>query len=448
MEAHALPPEHTETDRLEAQITELAAHIHAATARLLTLIREFDRREAWAEQGCKSCAHWLNWKCGIDLGAAREKVRAAHALQALPEISRAFREGRVSYSKVRALTRIATPENEADLLNVALHGTAAQVEKLVRGYRSAREAEELDAANARHRKRALTWYYDDDGSVVIQCRLDPEDGARVIKAIECALDDMTNDASEDVSAETPEADDPVDAKRADALLRVAERSMAGGDVSPSPGERFEVTVHIDAGTLSGRDPGGQCQTEDGLALCPETVRRLGCDSALVGLVEDDKGTPLNVGRRTRAISPAMRRALEARDRGCRFPGCTATRFTEGHHVKHWANGGETRLDNLATLCRYHHRLVHEGGFGVEACGGTFHFFTPEGAPIPAAGTFPRKRLDGDTELIRAHRELKLDIDAETCVPEWEGEAMDLNMAIDGLLAADGVLEIPDSVNRF
>jgi hypothetical protein len=177
----------TTDDALEAQITELAAHIHAATYRLLTLIREFDRRGAWAAQGLRSCAHWLNWKCGIGLGAAREKVRVARALEALPRIGDSFRQGTLSYSKVRAMTRIATSKNEDYLLEIAQHGTAAHVEKLVRSYRRVREAEELDDANARHERRELTWRYAEDGSVLIHCRLDPEDGARVMKAIECAV---------------------------------------------------------------------------------------------------------------------------------------------------------------------------------------------------------------------------------------------------------------------
>jgi hypothetical protein len=373
-------------------------------------------------------------------------VRVAKALESLPQISQAFSEGRISYSKVRAMTRIANPKNEADLLNVAMHGTAAHVEKLVRSYRTAREAEALEAANARHEKRALTWRYAEDGSMVIQCRLDPEDGARVMKAIECALHAIDDDSRKDVSAETSEADRPADeprcAKRADALVLMAETLIASGVVSPPPGERFEVTVHIDAGSLSGVNPGGQCETGDGVALPPETVRRLGCDGAIVGIVGDDEGEPLSVGRRTRAIPPALRRALDSRDRGCRFPGCTATRFVEGHHVQHWANGGETKLSNLVSVCGFHHRLVHEGGFGLEAIAGEFCFFTPAGTPIPAAPTFPRKRQDCDAGVIRQNLELKLEIDAETCVPLWQGENMDCNMALDGLLAADGALELP------
>jgi len=338
MDALTQLPVLAETQDLESQITELAAHIHAATYRLLTLIAEFDRRKAWAEQGLGSCAHWLNWKCGTGLGAGREKVRVAKALESLPQIGEAFSKGRISYSKVRAMTRIANPKNEADLLNVAFHGTAAHVEKLVRGYRRVREADELEAANARHAKRGLHWIYDDDGCIVIHCRLDPEDGARVIQAINCAVGTINKERPEDVPAETSDevspAREPICATRADALLLMADTLIAKGAARPPAGERFEVSVHIDAGTLSGANPGGQSQTDSGAALCPETVRRLACDGAIVAIVEDEEGEPLSAGRRTRAIPPAIRRALNARDRGCRFPGCTATRFVEGHHVKH------------------------------------------------------------------------------------------------------------------
>ncbi|MDH3317845.1 MAG: 13E12 repeat family protein [Gammaproteobacteria bacterium] len=291
------------------QITELAAHIHAATYRLLVLIRELDRRGVWADHGCNSCAHWLNWQCGIGLNAGREKVRVAHALETLPRISEAFRSGRISYSKVRAMTRAATPENEAELMNVAWYGTAAHVEKLTRYYRRAKEAEALEAANDRHEKRGLEWYYGDDGMLEIRCRLDPEDGARFVKALKGTATALEDDAPEDVSAETSGAGLSrglaVAARRADALVKMAETAIARGIASPPPGERFEVTVHIDAGTLTGESPGGMSETDDARPLCPEIVRRLGCDSALVGLIEDGEGEPLNIGRRTRAIPPAL-----------------------------------------------------------------------------------------------------------------------------------------------
>ncbi len=435
------------TDALVDQITELAAHIHAATYRLLILIRELDRRRVWADHGCNSCAHWLNWQCGIGLNAAREKVRVAHALETLPEISEAFRQGIISYSKVRAMSRVATPENEADLMNVAYYGTAAHVEKLTRYYRRAKEAEALEAANDRHEKRGLHWYYDDDGMLVIQCRLDPEDGARFLKGLGGTVEALREEDPGDVTAET-RAPGVIPgflsaAHRADALVRMAETVIANGVATPPPGERFEVTVHIDAGSLTGEAPGGMSETDDARPLCSETVRRLGCDAALVGLVVDGDGEPLNVGRRTRAIPPTIKRALNARDRGCRFPGCNYTRFVEGHHVKHWARGGETKLNNLVTLCGRHHRLVHEGGFSVEAVDtGGFCFRDPRGEPIPDAGTFPRKRGDRVAALMEENRRCGLDIDAQTGASNWGGETMDYDVAIHALFEADGGFGVP------
>jgi hypothetical protein len=166
-------------EHLENQITELAAHIDAAIFRLLELVREYDECEGWGGKGLISCAHWLNWKCGIDMGTAREKVRVAHALKVLPQISQAFRHGQVSYSKVRAMTRVATAKNEEYLLMIAQHGTAVHVERLVHNYRMVKRIEALDSENTRHAQRELHCYVDDDGYWVIRGRLTAEQGALI-----------------------------------------------------------------------------------------------------------------------------------------------------------------------------------------------------------------------------------------------------------------------------
>ncbi len=176
-------------ERLENGITELSAHIYAATYRLLVLIREYDECEGWAQPGLRSCAHWLNWKCSVNIGTAREKVRVAHALKDLGKISDAFREGRLSYSKVRAMTRVATPKNEDYLMMIAKHGTAAHVDRLVRLYRQVKRTEALEQENRRHEMRELTLYEDDDGSFVVHGRLTPEQGALVKKALEAGMDE-------------------------------------------------------------------------------------------------------------------------------------------------------------------------------------------------------------------------------------------------------------------
>jgi hypothetical protein len=174
---------------LEAQITELAGHLNAANYRWLSLIAEFDRRHGWSDGATQSCAHWLNWKCGLDLGAAREKVRVAHALTNLPRIAASMACGELSYSKARALTRVACANTEEYFLSIALHGTAAHVEKLVRGYRRAKEAEELSRDAQQQATRGISYFYDSDGSLVLKARLPAEIGALVIKALDAAVND-------------------------------------------------------------------------------------------------------------------------------------------------------------------------------------------------------------------------------------------------------------------
>ncbi len=181
----------TDMSRLELQITEFAAQIHAANYRLLCLIREFDEQRTWAQWGTKSCAHWLNWRCGTSLTAAREKIRVAHALSGLCKIADAFRKGELSYSKVRAMTRIATTENEDYLMMIAEHGTASHMEKLVRKYRSVERT--IEDTNTAHKDRFMSYYTDDDGSFVIRARIPAEQGALVRKAMEAALDEIDSE---------------------------------------------------------------------------------------------------------------------------------------------------------------------------------------------------------------------------------------------------------------
>jgi hypothetical protein len=183
----SLETEELPIDELEAQITELAGHLNAAHYRWLLLIREFDRRLGWGDGKLASCAHWLNFKCGLNLGAAREKVRVAHALSELPLISASMACGELSYSKVRALTRVASPATEKDLLNIALHGTAQHVEKTVRLFRRAMQAEELSNEASQQASRALSYHYDEDGSLVLKARIPALGGALVLKAIEAAM---------------------------------------------------------------------------------------------------------------------------------------------------------------------------------------------------------------------------------------------------------------------
>ena len=162
------------TPTLAAEITELAGHLNAGTYRFLKLIAEFDNRNGWSDSATQSCAHWLNWKCGIDMGAAREKVRTAHALESLPKIAAAMSRGELSYAKARALTRVACASTEDYFLSIALHGTAHHVETLVRHYRRAKEAEELSRDAQQQANRYVRYQWDDDGSIIIKAGYPPK----------------------------------------------------------------------------------------------------------------------------------------------------------------------------------------------------------------------------------------------------------------------------------
>ena len=375
-----------ELDRLGDEIAELSAHLEAATARLLDLIREFDARGGW-NNGFRSCAAWLSWRVGLDLGAARERVRVARALGTLPVLAQALARGELSYAKVRALTRVATPETEERLLDVARAGTADHVERIVRGWRRVdRQAEARESAR-RHESRALHVHQDEDGMVVLRGRLEPEVGA-------CSCGRWTPRARR-CTSRAPPAEDRVEdpptfaQQQADALALLAETALHHGLDPGAPGERYQVVVHVDAPVLADPDQPGQSVLEDGAHVSAETSRRLACDASRVVMRHDDDGRVLEIGARTRTIPPALRRALHHRDRGCRFPGCGVP-FAQGHHLRHWAQGGPTTLSNLALLCRRHHRAVHEEGYQVERePDGALRFRRPDGRPLPEVPPPPR-----------------------------------------------------------
>jgi hypothetical protein len=417
---------------LQQEITALWGQITAATHRFLELVAELDDQRGWNGAGMINCAHWLNVYCGIGMVAAREKVRVAHAIRLLPGINAAFREGRVSYSKVRAMTRVATPENEAVLLNIAIHGTAAHVERTVRQFRTIEHLEEAHRAAAAYRDRYLQFRYLDDERQIVHGVLPVEVAELVRQAVDRAVELL--EAGPDDSAES------WGARRADALRLIASQFLEQRAEEAGSSDRYQVVVHIDQALLTGAassTPGAKpvlAELEDGPALAIETARRLACDAALVGMVDDAQGEPLSVGRRSRAIPPSLKRALKARDKGCRFPGCPHTRYTEGHHIEHWANGGETKLGNLITLCHHHHHLVHEGGYRIEVTDdGVFRFLDPEGAQVSedfaVAGRF-RGIAIGDF-----NRERGIHVTPASIVTRWQGERMDYSMAMDGLLAA-------------
>jgi hypothetical protein len=413
-----------DSDRVGDEIAELCAHLDAATHRLLVLIRQFDEAGGWADQGALSCAHWISWRVGLELGAAREHVRVARALADLPLVGDALRQGQVSYSKVRALTRVATAATEASLLEMARSSTASQLERICRGYRRAirnaageRPEDEVERRWVRERET-------ETGLVRFEVQLRPDEAAVVRRALEAAMQRAWD--STDVSAGTP----PASLRRADAIVAVAEQYLAGGNTAaPSP---VEVVVHVDAAGLG--EPDASSTLDDGTALAPATTDRLLCDATVVDVVEDFRGNVLDVGRCRRTIPTLLRRALRLRDRGCRFPGCT-NRLVDGHHVVPWARGGTTKLANLCSLCRRHHTYVHEYGFRMDSDGaGGFRFFRPDGWEVTASSAAPRLPTDPVDALRAQQRAAGIAIDARTGFPRWDGRPPDYDHAVLCLVA--------------
>ena len=398
------------TEQRVDELAALSAHLSAATARWLELVWELH------EQGDSSDLQgFLAWRCGITGREAREFLRVAEALQELPATRAAFGRGELTFTKVRALTRVATASSEEGLLDLAGALTASQLERALRAFRrvaaeDAREAHELEYVD---------YYLDDDGTLFLRARLAAEDGMLLIKALEAARERVLECRREERAAAANDAQaqaevggassDPPRPARVEALLDLAAASLAA-EHEPR-GERARVVVHVDAAALCA-DSRGRSELEDGPLISPETARRLGCDAEVVARIERD-GLPLSVGRSRRTVPPALRRLLEARDgHTCCFPGCERRRHLQAHHRQHWAHGGETSLENLVLLCYQHHRVVHEGGYTVEGdAEGGIRFRNRHGIVWPLAP--PRPPPGRADDLLADNHAHGLRIDPDT-----------------------------------
>jgi hypothetical protein len=295
---------------------------------------------------------------------------------------------------------VATAENEGDLLGMARSATGAQLEKICR---LKRMVNALDGGDARdvEARRYVVERATDDGMVSIHLRLLPEEAARVVKAMEVAGS----------------------GNKADGAVALAEIALGGhGGVPASVRPPVEVVVHVQASDLEGR-------TELGDGISAETSRRILCDAGVVPMLEDEQGKTIDVGRKTRTIPAALRRALDARDRGCRFPGCTNRIYTDAHHVEHWLDGGETSLANAVLLCRRHHRCLHEHGFSLERVGEALVFRDPDGRVVPAQG--PRWQVEVDPAAVAAAW-CGVRVTAQANAPGWDGERVDYESCVAAL----------------
>jgi len=375
MPSQSRPDPDRSIDELDAAICQLASRINAVNYQLLVLVREFDDRMGWAKWSYANCAEWLSWRCGICLSAAREKVRTAQALRDLPEISLAFSEGRLSYTKVRALTRVAPIHGEDALLRYALDASAPDVEERCRQIRNVHPDSARDAQRAWEARWLSAWRNPARGTLCLRVELPLEVGELVMQAIEGAME--REQIPDGVAERSPSG---FQSQQADALVAIIKTYVEGksGSDSSSTADRYQVVVHVDEAALHG----GAGRSDAPL----ETVKRLACDSSVVVVTEDERGTPLTVSRKQRIVPTPVRRALWARDRHCTFPGCQRARLVEAHHVHHWADGGETSLDNLMLLCWFHHQLLLEGRFSIRRdYRGERYFVRADGRAIPRCG---------------------------------------------------------------
>ena len=363
-------------DQLENSVISYANSVNASEYQFLVALREFDLRQGWRRWLCSDCASWMNLKCKVAPATAREKLRTAIALINLPLISAAFEAGDLSYSNVRSMTRVANPDNEKVLCDFAVGATASQVEQYCRRTRNGQRVESSADANRNHRSRWLSRSYRSDGTMTMSVELCRETGELVMAAIDAAM-----------SMEVANCDESVFARQADALVEIARTFLTEGETDEGTakkkalGEHYQVMVHVDESAL--KDKGG----ESDLPL--ETVRRIACDGQVKEIIEDESGTPLDMGRKRRTVTPALKAALIARDRRCRFPGCTHDKWLDAHHVKHWADGGETTLENTILICSSHHRDLHEGGFEIKRdFKGDWYFIRPDGKPLPQGASVP------------------------------------------------------------
>jgi hypothetical protein len=375
-------------DELGAAIDTLVRQMNAECYQMLVLVREFDDRFGWKKWSFKTCAEWLAWRCEIGLSAAREKVRTAHALRSLPAISAAFAEGRLSYSKVRVLTRVADRQQEDLLLEYALSTTAENVEERCRQIRNVAPESVHDARRAWANRSLTMWRDERRGVLRLTLEVPIEEGELVARAIDCAV--AAGEVTTDIDPSAESTSMAWRAQQADALVAVMKAYLDGGHGGEggSTADRYQVVVHADANSLRG----GTGRSE----LPLETVKRLLCDCSFATVFEDEHGQPLDAGRKQRVVSTPLRRALYARDRGCTFPGCHRKRYLDGHHLKHWIDGGETVPDNMTLLCTYHHRLLHEGAFSIaKDADETLRFITADGRTIPRCGYRREDFVDDD-----------------------------------------------------
>lgn len=412
-------------ERLEAEITGFASRLAAATARWLVWIAAYDRREGWASWEAKSCAHWLNWHCGVSPRTAREHVFVARKLEVFAELRSVFLAGEISYSKVRAIARVVETHNEADLIEIARHSTASQLDRITGkmpapGEEHDTEPKVIDAVEFRN---------NGDGTSTLLITRPTAEIATTKKALYAKSSEVIDRQQGEGETKTDVIDRLGGMK---AIHADTATSLIAGDLDAKQGTQAAVLVVADIDALTASDPTAE-STVDSQRVDPSVVQRLCCDGIIQTALVDGNGHEQAIGSEHRIVPRRIRRLLERRDHGmCQFPGCESEHRLHAHHVIHWANGGKTELWNLTSLCHFHHHSVHEGGWKITSTthGWTFHdtngnthavpvLRLPSSAPIrdtaanrkngaaaPLAGTGERINTGYVADVLVANTELR------------------------------------------
>lgn len=393
---------------LERSLTSHAAHIASAEAQWLGWLGEYCVRKGWGDWGCSGPVQWLSWQCGMSPSTARDKVRVAMALRTLPVIRSRFAEGRLSYSKVRAVTRVATPDSDADLAGLALAATGGQLDVIVRSYKKALDADK----GAKTAWASRSWRSRSDGeeSTVYTLRV-PNHDADVVSAgvaaeVAATIDDAIGGRVDVSRADIVESRGGWAAMHADAAIALLNGTARTTEVVPTD---VELVVGCDHGAAADTEsePAANIKPEvnpepdvvlvAGRSVAPAVGQRLCCDPRISVLVEDSRGTVLGSGRQTRLVNRRLRRALERRDRRqCQFPGCAAHRRLHAHHIIHWSTGGPTELHNLILVCSFHHHVVHEGGWSIDPTSRAF--IKPGGTIVDPC---PTMHFRGSAQVVQS-----------------------------------------------
>lgn len=368
--------------RIEEDFTELQRAVELLEVERLRRLAEIDRRRLFERDGHLSAASWLATTFKVAWGTAREHLRIARALEEMPQTRQALDAGELSMSAVRVLVaaRDSDPSAfgrcEKELVEAARIHSMQDLQRVAAYWRQAVEREQSlegdDKVRERRRLHASVSFL---GMVRVDGDLDPETGETLLTALRAVLDAESRSRGKDDNRTPPQ-------RRADALGEICRQWLDLAERPSVAGERPHVTVTVESAALQGASAGTSELDHVGPTR-PEVARQLACDASIRRVVMAGRSEPLDVGRRTPVVSPAMRRAVIVRDRHCRFPGCDRPHtWCDAHHVVHWADGGPTALPNLVLLCRRHHRMVHQPrGFRLELQDGRPLFKRPNGSVL-------------------------------------------------------------------